>query len=223
MSILTESVFGRLTVLEEGTKKKGHRYWVCQCTCGVVKEYGQSNLLSGKSTSCGCFAKELAGQTYKSKFEKHGDHKSRLYRIHKSMVDRCTKSWDSNYSRYGAVGISVFEPWLNYIEFKNWAIANGYSEELTLDRIDSNLNYCPENCRWATYTAQTRNRRKQRTPASSQFIGVSKEKGSNKWLASICISGKTHRLGFYGDELTAAKVRDAYIKNNKLEYFKLNF
>lgn len=220
---LIGEVFGRLTVIAEAPKKKYHRYWVCKCTCGITREFGQTNLRSGKSTSCGCYATELAGATYKSKFEIHGDHKARLYRIHKNMWDRCTKIRDSNYPRYGAVGISVFAPWKDYLVFKEWALSSGYREDLTLDRIDSELNYSPENCRWATYTTQTRNRRKQKNPASSKYIGVSREVGKTKWRASVCVNGTTHRLGYFDDEVSAAKARDTYIRENHLEHFKLNF
>lgn len=220
---LIGSVFGRLTVISEGTKKGFHRYWLCTCTCGNTKTVGQSNLREGKSTSCGCYATELAGQTYKSKFQTHGDHKSRLYGIHKGMLNRCNKEWDSNYARYGALGISVCEAWYDYPVFKEWAYANGYEETLTLDRKDGDLNYCPDNCRWETYQTQTRNRRKQSKPTSSQFIGVNKEKRSKKWLASLAVDKVTHRIGYFDSELEAAKARDSYIQQEGLLNFKMNF
>ena len=220
---LTSNVFGRLTVLSEGPKKGYHRYWLCNCICGNTKTVGQSNLRDGKSTSCGCYATELAGDTYKSKFQTHGDHGSRLYGIHKGMLNRCNKTWDSNYSRYGALGISVCAAWYSYQEFKNWALINGYTETLTLDRINGALNYCPENCRWETYQTQTRNRRKQSKPASSRYIGVSREKRSTKWLASLSINKVTHRIGYFDTEEEAAKARDSYIQQEELLNFKLNF
>lgn len=220
---LTGNTFGRLTVLNEAPKRGQHRYWVCQCICNQITEVSQSNLRAGKSTSCGCYATELAGQTYKSKFETHGDHKSRLYRIHKGMVSRCNKPWDNNYSRYGAVGIRVCADWINYLQFKKWALANGYNDTLTIDREDSFKDYCPDNCRWATYQTQTRNRHKQKKPASSQFIGVSKEKTATQWLASICVNGVTTRIGYFDDETIAAKTRDQYIRDNGLQHFKMNF
>ena len=214
--------FGRLIVITEGEKRKNHRYWVCQCICGTVKEFGQTNLRAGKSTSCGCWAKELAGLTYKSKFEKHGEHKTRLYRIHKGMVSRCTKTWDNNYPRYGAKGITVHTPWIDYEVFRDWAVFNGYTDDLTLDRKDSALGYFPENCRWVPYETQTRNRRKQSKPTSSKFIGVSREKNKTQWLSSICVSGVTHRIGYFDNEVDAAKARDAFVIANTLEH-KLNF
>ena len=220
---LTGNVFGRLSVLSEAPKKGNHRYWLCQCVCGQLTRVGQSNLRAGKSTSCGCYATELAGLTYKSKFTTHGDHNTRLYRIHRGMVNRCNKSWDNNYARYGAVGIKVCSDWLDYPKFKEWALANGYDDSLTLDREDSFKDYCPENCRWATYQTQTRNRHKQKKPASSQFIGVSREKHATQWLASICVSGVTTRIGRYENETDAAKARDQYIIDQGLQHFKMNF
>lgn len=220
---LTGMQYGRLEVLHEGAKKKWHRYWVCKCLCGDIREYGQSNLREGKSTSCGCFAKELAGETYKSKFQTHGDHKSRLYRIHKGMVSRCTKTWDNNFVRYGAVGITVHPDWVEYISFKKWALENGYNDSLTIDRINGDKGYYPENCQWVDYVAQTRNRRKQTKPASSIYIGVSKEVRSKKWLASIRVLTTNVKIGLFDNELSAAKARDAYIKEHQLKHFRTNF
>lgn len=220
---LKGTIFNRLTVISELPKKGYHRYWLCQCICGQLTEVGQSNLRAGKSTSCGCYATELAGQTYKSKFVTHGDHSSRLYRIHRGMLNRCNKSWDTNYARYGAVGIRVCNEWLSYLQFKEWAMSNGYEATLTLDRVDSLKDYCPSNCRWATYQTQTRNRNKQKKPSSSQFIGVSREKNATQWLASICVNTITTRLGYFDDEVAAAKARDQYILDQGLQHFKMNF
>lgn len=220
---LTGQTFGRLTVLREAKKKGEHRYWVCRCSCNTIKEIGQSNLRAGKSTSCGCYATELAGKTYKDKFVTHGDHGARLYRIHRGMLNRCNHSWDTNYSRYGAVGVKVSPLWQDYIAFKLWALSAGYTELLTLDRIDSSGDYTPENCRWVTYEIQTRNRRKQSKPASSKYIGVSLDRALNKWVAAISVSGTLHRLGYFDTEYAAAKARDSYIQEHSLEGFKLNF
>lgn len=220
---LTNQVFGRLIVLHEAPKKGFHRYWECLCTCGIHTLVGQSNLRAGKSTSCGCYAKQLAGETYKSKFEIHGDYKERLYKIHRHMLDRCYKTWDNNYPRYGAMGITVCSDWLDYQNFKEWALSSGYNDTLTIDRVNGALGYCPENCRWATYQTQTRNRRKQNKPASSKYIGVSKERHAQKWLASLCVSGKTTRIGYFDNEECAAKARDQYILDHGLQHFKMNF
>ena len=220
---LTGEIFNRLRVIKELPSKGFHRYWECECSCGAHTHVAQSNLRTKKTQSCGCLQKEKATETYAAKFTKHGDYKTRLYGIYVSMRDRCTKEWDSNYSRYGAIGIKVSNSWDTYPKFKEWANTAGYTENLTLDRKNGNLGYSPENCRWVTYEAQTRNRRKQSKPASSIYIGVTFDKQTQNWRADINVCKKHITIGKYSSEVLAAQARDAYIKENNLEYFKLNF
>lgn len=127
---------------------KGTTIWLCKCDCGNEIEVSYNNLKSGNTQSCGCW------------HEKHKDSGSRLYKCWQDMKARCCYEGDFNYKNYGGRGIKVCEEWTtSYLKFKDWALSNGYSDELTLDRIDVNGNYFPQNCRWVDAETQQNNRR----------------------------------------------------------------
>lgn len=151
--------FGKLTAISYcGTDKHGRAKWLCQCDCG--NEYiGVATLLrQGGVNSCGCL------------YRKHDSSNSRLYAVWCSMKGRCSQPSNSSYPNYGGRGISVCEEWSGeegFINFKKWAFENGYDEtkdgnEQSIDRIDVNGNYCPENCKWSTREEQQCNKRSNR-------------------------------------------------------------
>ncbi len=147
---LTGQVFGRLTVVGRATQRPS--YWSCVCVCGVPKDVHRSNLRNGNTTSCGCYHKERVTQ--------HGAYNTRLYNIWVNMVQRCENPRKDSYKNYGGRGIFICPEWRNdFRVFREWAITHGYDATLTIDRIDVNRSYEPNNCRWATPKQQQENRR----------------------------------------------------------------
>lgn len=158
--IHTGKRFGRYIVLEESKSiisgSRTRIYVKCLCDCGVIKNVRLDSLKNKHIVSCGCYNREIS-RLQKPRL-KHGLHGSRLYGIWKKMRERCHGK--NALANYGGRGIFVSEEWRNnYLSFYTWAIENGYTDELTIDRINTNGNYEPSNCRWTTYEQQANNKR----------------------------------------------------------------
>ena len=148
--------FGRLKVIERAETVNKRTKWLCECDCGneiIAEAY---NLKSGHTQSCGCLQSEAASCANKT----HGMTRTRLYRIWNCMHNRCYRKSYHAFKHYGGRGIVVCDEWLHDFQaFYDWAIANGYKDDLSIDRIDPNKNYSPDNCRWATMAEQNKNKR----------------------------------------------------------------
>ena len=152
MKDITGQRFRRLIALEYvGNDKHQCAMWLCKCDCGNTKSILGASLRNGSTTSCGCYNAE--------KSSTHNLTNHRIFNIWIRMKDRCNNPKHMHYNRYGGRGIRIYEHWENDVqEFYNWAISHGYKPSLTIDRIDNDKGYYPENCRWATVKQQMRNK-----------------------------------------------------------------
>lgn len=158
---LTGQRFGRLVAVERaGNDKYGRAKWKCQCVCGEVLVCHGINLRQGRTNSCGCLKEEVSRRHSVT----HGKRKSRLYSVWSDMKNRCYNPKIHNYHRYGGRGITVCDEWRNNFQaFYEWAMANGYDEnapkgQCTIDRIDNDKGYSPDNCRWVDVKTQNSNK-----------------------------------------------------------------
>lgn len=151
ISDLSGNKFGMLTVLSKDHKGNDRKwYYKCQCDCGNITVVRSNALTSGNTQSCGC---------QKGRRNTHHLSKKRLYRIWIGMRDRCNNVNNHAYERYGGKGVIVCKEWNDdFMLFKDWALQNGYNDNLSIDRIDVNGNYEPFNCRWATAQEQADNK-----------------------------------------------------------------
>lgn len=155
---LTGQRFGRLVVVRYAGRSRGKKnLWLCKCDCGNEKIVSVDKLHSGNTKSCGCLQREVHRRCRMT----HGKSDTKLYLVWREMITRTENQNAERYGIYGGRGISICGEWRNdFQSFYDWAIQNGYKEGLTIDRIDVNGNYEPDNCHWITPYEQSRNLRK---------------------------------------------------------------
>lgn len=195
---LTGQKYGLLTVIGLKDTDTRKTYWVCQCECGNIKEVRSDSLLCGAIKSCGCL-KRAQDKVNLTKNHRHKMSGTRLYSEWQGMKGRCYNPHDPRYDRWGGRGITVCDEWRDSFEaFYEWSMSHGYAEDLTIDRIDNDMGYAPDNCRWATQIEQSRNR------SSNINIRIG---NSTRTLTEWCeifqvnyknVLSRYHRNGFIG-------------------------
>ena len=156
------NTYGRLTVIDFPISRKGQREWLCECSCDKHTQLRVSycGLRRGNSQSCGCIRGEKLANWNKENrpYNPNRDSNSRLYNIWQGIKGRCSNPNLYAYKYYGGKGVKICDEWREWKNFKEWALNNGYQEDLTIDRIDVDGDYEPSNCRWATMQVQCNNR-----------------------------------------------------------------
>ncbi len=206
--ILIEDL-GMRFATEKSTKKARYGLYECQY-CDKEFEGSVYSVKRGQTKSCGCLRGEL-----------HGLTSHRFYKTWYNMIQRCTNHKDKRYKDYGARGITICGEWQDVKNFVDWAEKTYPNiEGYTLDRIDNDKGYSPENCRWADKSTQAINQRIGKNNKSG-YVGVVWYIRDKKWYATIKIAKKSIHIGSYDTPLEAAQARDLYIVENNLSH-KLN-
>ena len=207
----TNQKFGKLTVLfafqrEDGKKViRKNTYFHCKCDCGKEVDIPSSSVITGRQRSCGCDSSQNV--------------KDRLLNIYRAMKQRCYYVNGARYKDYGGRGIKICDEWKSsFKNFKTWSLNNGYDDSLTIERIDNDKDYCPENCKWASYQIQSSNQR-IRKDNSSGYRGVHFHSGTLKWVSNIQINRKRISLGYYKTAEEAHEARIKYIREHNLTQY----
>ena len=209
---------GMRQVTELSIQKK--RFGIYECPyCGQEFEAQTPAINSGNTKSCGCLRPKENSKGRPSNQDDISESKIKLYNVYNFMKARCYNESVTQFKDYGGRGIKVCDRWLNnFNSFYVWAITSGYSEGLTLDRVDVNKDYEPDNCRFTSRSTQSQNTREIRISNTSGYRGVSWNKVTNKWISQIWVSNTHQYLGQYSTALDAGKAYERYVRLNNLEH-----
>lgn len=187
------------------------RYGIFECFCGKQFKSRVDSVKRGTTKSCGC----LRVSVNKKLNTIHNISRTKLYKKFYSMKARCYNKDNSEYKNYGARGIKICDEWLNNVKkFYDWALENGYKENLSIDRINNDGNYEPNNCRWANKSEQGANKRIVKRDI--KYKGVYSLKNSKRYMAQIKYNKKRVYLGMHNTEELAAKAYNDYIDKHSL-------
>lgn len=207
---LTGKKIGKLTVIKYvGQDKHNNARWLCQCECGNEVEISGTRLNCNKVKSCGCSISERAS---KGIHIIHNLTHTRLYNVWNGIKNRCYNKNNNRYNIYGARGIKVCNEWQEFQPFYDWAMANGYNPnakrgECTIDRIDVNSDYCPENCRWVDSTLQAQNRKTTRNITINNETHCIKEWCKIKNINYQCVMRRINGYGWNIEKALTTPIR----------------
>lgn len=211
---------GMMFMTEKSKYKVRFGLFICGF-CGTKFKACIASVKRGNTQSCGCYRKQVMKNGIN---KKHNLGNTKIYNVWRGLKIRILNPNSKDYCEYGGRGITICDEWKNdFMSFYNWAISNGYEENkgLSIDRIDNNGNYCPENCRWVTQTIQCRNQRISKNNTSG-YKGVSFRKDKNKYSSQIYYNSRNFHLGLYPTAEDGAVAYNNYIIENDLEGFPLN-
>jgi hypothetical protein len=199
--------FGRLLAVKFAFTKNKRSYWECVCDCGKVKNINITHLNVGKTKSCGCLNREIILKIR----TKHGLYKvenNKEIQCYRNMINRCTNSKTKGFEHYGGRGIKICDRWLQGFEYFFTDMGKAPTKNHSLDRIDSNGNYEPSNCRWTTKDVQIKNRKPLKNKTGYSGVNIEK-RGKKKFRSCIRLDNKTYYLGRY---FTAKEAHEAWKK-----------
>lgn len=200
--------YGSLEVIGGGEYVNGATKWICKCDCGNIVTVRRTDLVNGKQKTCGCGKSKRMTEMN----TKHGDCNTRLYRTWCNMKSRCQNENEKDFKWYGGKGVKVCKEWEEFEHFKKWAIENGYEENLTIDRVDSGKDYCPENCRFIPLEENIRRAvEKHILNASGRSLNV-RQWGKELGMSSYTIYSWVYN---HGKEYAERRIEEITNKNSK--------